>query len=379
MANIIFLSDGTWNGPGQADMPVQTTNVFKLFGLLAGEDDPASLALAKEQERRFVDNGQLVQIAKYLHGVGDSSNALVKMLGGAFGAGVITRIVRGYTFISRNWTPGDRIFIIGFSRGAYTARSLAGLIAAKGLLPAEDCEDREQAYRIGSAVWADYREERDESDVKKSVLDQILSNLPSFLDPLSERAAKPSGPLRAADIACVAVWDTVGALGIPVYKEGDERMDIFRFCDCKLSGKVQKGYHAVAWEEQRVDFTPTLWEPRAGITQMLFAGAHADVGGGYPLSKGESDLSHLGLQWMADQLATEGVRFKGNAEKLYPGSAFGPSHQPWTEFPWTLARSELRHDPMFMGLPKHPSLVARIERGELYRVLPSGEQEPPRS
>ena len=379
MANILFLADGTWNGPGQADAPVRTTNVFKLYSLLAGDDDPESLALAKEQERRLVENGSLVQIAKYLHGVGDSSNDLVRMLGGAFGAGVIARIVRGYTFISRHWMPGDRIFIVGFSRGAYTARSLAGLIAAKGLLPTEDCADKEQAYRIGAAVWAAYREQRDEPDDRRSVLAEVLSHLPSFLDPASQRAARPSGPLRPASVACLAVWDTVGALGIPVYREGgDERMDVFRFCDCKLSEKVDKGYHAVAWEEQRVDFTPTLWEPRDGITQMLFAGAHADVGGGYPLAGGESDLSHIGLRWMHEQLVAEGVRFKVDPAVAFPGSAFGPSHQPWTEFPWTLAPSELRVSALFMSLPKHPSLMARIARGGVYAVLPSGAQEPPR-
>ena len=379
MANIIFLADGTWNGPGQSDAPAQTTNVFKLYGLLAGEDDPASLALAKEQERVFVEDGNVVQIAKYLHGVGDSSNDLVRMLGGVFGAGVIARIVRGYTFISRNWTPGDRIFIVGFSRGAYTARSLAGLIAAKGLLPAADCADKDQAYRIGAAVWTEYREQRDEPEARRSVLAGVLSRLPSFLDPSSQRAARPSGPLRPATVACLAVWDTVGALGIPVYKGGDERMDVFRFCDCKLSAKVDKGYHAVAWEEQRVDFTPTLWEPRDGITQMLFAGAHADVGGGYPLTGGESDLSHIALQWMAEQLVAEGVRFKRDPAVAHPGSAFGVSHQPWTQFPWTVAPSELRRDPVFLALPKHPSLLARIARGGVYAVLPSGAHEPPRA
>jgi len=80
---------------GQAGDEPQTTNVFKLFSLLSGVDASDSLALAKEQERELVENGQRAQIAKYLHGVGDSSNRLVKALGGAFGAGVIARIVRG--------------------------------------------------------------------------------------------------------------------------------------------------------------------------------------------------------------------------------------------------------------------------------------------
>src|SRR5439155_14197616 len=99
----------------------------------------------------------------YLHGVGDSRNFLVKILGGGGGAGLITRIVRGYTFVSRNYAPNDRIFLLGFSRGAYTVRALAGLIAARGLLdagaPGQNLDDRENAYRLGSAVWFDYRRE----------------------------------------------------------------------------------------------------------------------------------------------------------------------------------------------------------------------------
>ena len=88
------------------------------------------------------------QAAKYLHGVGDSDNFLVKALGGALGAGLITRIVRGYTYISRTYAAGDRIFIVGFSRGAYTARALAGLIAAKGLLDATKLDPTEQGRRV---------------------------------------------------------------------------------------------------------------------------------------------------------------------------------------------------------------------------------------
>ena len=79
--------------------------------------------------------------------------------GGSVGAGLIARIVRGYTFISRNYVQGDAVYIIGFSRGAYTARALAGMIAAKGLLDATkiDLTDKESAYRLGAAVWVAYR------------------------------------------------------------------------------------------------------------------------------------------------------------------------------------------------------------------------------
>lgn len=375
MKNIVFLADGTWNGPGQTDDPPQTTNVFKLFSLLAGRDDPSSLALAKEQERVLSEAGTVTQVAKYLHGVGDSSNVLVKLLGGAFGAGVITRIVRGYTFISRNYEDGDRIFIVGFSRGAYTARSLAGLIAARGLLAASDCTDKEQAYRIGASVWAEYRSERKEDLETKSLLHDVFKDLPSFLDPLSARAAKPSQALRKVNVDAVAVWDTVGALGLPVYDSDDQRKDVFKFCDRSLSERVRKGYHAVSISEQREDFCPTLWQPREGITQMLFAGAHADVGGGYPQTNEESGLAHVSLQWMCDLLEADGLNFQHRASDVYPATAYGPSHAPWLEFPWKFAPVGPRTFDSADQLLVHPSVKERMGRGP-YPLLPGDGGEP---
>jgi uncharacterized protein (DUF2235 family) len=123
---IIFCADGTWNGPGEPDddnTAAPPTNVFKLFLNLAGADLPDTMMLAKEQERVLkAEDNSVLQWAKYLHGVGDSNNFLVRILGGTIGSGLIARIVRGYTFISRNYVPGDQTFIIGFSRGAYTSR-----------------------------------------------------------------------------------------------------------------------------------------------------------------------------------------------------------------------------------------------------------------
>jgi uncharacterized protein (DUF2235 family) len=164
--SIVFCADGTWNGPGQGEEQEadggRRTNVYKLFlnldGTLAA--GTGTLLTADEQEKVLAGpDGRVTQIAKYLHGVGDSRNFLVRMLGGGGGAGLVTRVVRGYTFISRNFEPGDRIFIVGFSRGAYTARALAGLIAARGLLDDKqnDLSDRDQAYRLGSAEWFTYR------------------------------------------------------------------------------------------------------------------------------------------------------------------------------------------------------------------------------
>ena len=153
--NIVFCADGTWNNPNQdenSDQSADPTNVFKLFMSLDGALSFDTLAKTdeNEQEKILSTEGVTQQVCKYLHGVGDSRNPIIKLMGGAFGAGVISRIVRGYTFISRNYTPGANIIIAGFSRGAYTARALTGLIASQGLLGAHITQDKELAYRRGA-------------------------------------------------------------------------------------------------------------------------------------------------------------------------------------------------------------------------------------
>ena len=123
---LIFCADGTWNGPGEPDddnTAAPPTNVFKLFLNLAGADLPDTMLLAKEQERVLkAENGSVLQWAKYLHGVGDSDNFLAQLLGGTIGSGLIARIVRGYTFISRNYVPETRSSSPA-SAGALTRRA----------------------------------------------------------------------------------------------------------------------------------------------------------------------------------------------------------------------------------------------------------------
>lgn len=370
---ILFLADGTWNGPGQDkndDGVPDPTNVFKLFGMLAGRDDLGTLTLHGEQERTLERDGRTVQVAKYLHGVGDSRNWLVRILGGAFGAGVVARIARGHTFVSRHYEPGDRIVLVGFSRGAYTARALGGLIAAEGLLDRNqvDVEDKTESYRAATAAWQRYRDQRGNA-AQRDMLHDVVRDMPGFVqdDGVGDQLTGP------VPVHCVAVWDTVGALGIPLYDDRDERIDAFQFCDCSLSAGVRRGYHAVAIDELRADFTPTLWKPREGIIQVLFAGAHADVGGGYPSVDGESDLSHVALEWMREQLATEGVVFADPAmPACYAGSHLGGSHQPWLKLPWLGAPTGERdlRDWQAKGLQLHPSVTARMEAGGPFRLYP---------
>jgi uncharacterized protein (DUF2235 family) len=363
MANIVFCADGTWNGPGQQDSASQksdnASNVLKLYLCLAGDDstEAATYRSADEQERILLAGaGQKLQHAKYLHGVGDSDNFLVKVLGGALGAGVIARIVRGYTFISRCYNPGDRIYVVGFSRGAYTARALAGLISAKGLLDgqAHDLSDKQGAYRLGARAWADYR-----GDVSRRVnanwvqqMEGLLADLPRFFSD----GVDPKFVLNVV-VEAVGVWDTVGSYGIPQYQVDLNRLDMFQFADLVLSKQIKHGYHAISIDEMRADFTPTLWVPDPSrVEQMLFPGAHADVGGGYP--DGESGLAAGALLWMIERLRTAGVMFSNTMKVTPTPDALASAHSPWLHTPWNIlprgARATLQ------GLPKHPSVAQRL-------------------
>jgi hypothetical protein len=162
-------------------------------------------------------------------------------------------------------------------------------------------------------------------------LEEYVLDLPGFL-------AKPpaTNQLIRAQIETVAVWETVGALGIPEFNVNEARVDAFQFADTRLSTAVRHGIHAVAVDEQRADFTPTLWDADPRITQVLFPGAHADVGGGNPASGDESALSDCALIWMIARLTDLGVRFAVTPTATRVPDPAGVAHQPWTHAPWTL-------------------------------------------
>ena len=357
--NIVFCADGTWNYPSDPDDDNTgggPSNVYKTFLRLEGELDAASVRLADEQEKTLTAaDGSIEQVAKYLHGVGDSKNFLARVLGGTVGTGLIARIVRGYTFVSRNYAEGDRIYLVGFSRGAYTARALAGLISAKGLLPPEiaDPADKEGAYRAGSAVWYEWRREvMRAKPLSLRDLMAIARDLPGFL---SERRGFNLVP---APIEAIAVWDTVGALGIPQFDLHGMPVDAFQFADTTLSRNVKFGRHAVSIDEQRVSFVPTLWTadlpadqaPRR-IVQVLFPGrslrCRRRISRGRPLR----------LRLEMDGAGTQGIglqnRGRAPAAVRKSPDPCGPDHEEWRKPQWALlgARRE--------SFPTRPAFASR--------------------
>ncbi|MGY0195291.1 DUF2235 domain-containing protein [Leptothrix sp. BB-4] len=375
---LVFCADGTWNGPDDDDAPKAhasvdpsssgpegpdeterksdgLTNVLKLYQALPGDtvdgDDPEAL----EQEKVLRVDGVEVQRARYIHGVGDAGGPVTSVLGGTFGAGLIGRIVRGYTFLSRHWQPGDAIVIVGFSRGAYTARALAGLVAGQGLLRPALTEPKEAAYEAGAKAWYLYRKNRSLDLDWRARLAESVAHIGAFF---SHDDLKPSDFVEVPSIRAVAVWDTVGALGLPAY-QGDARKDRYQFADNRLSAKVERGLHAVARGERRVDFTPSLWEAgHPGIVQIQFPGAHADVGGGYPAGV-ESGLSNIALNWMAGELRALGVQVRDDLADLHPGDPLAPAHKPWEAAMFRYsAKAERPLDAQ--GVPRHPSVDERI-------------------
>jgi uncharacterized protein (DUF2235 family) len=252
--NIVFCADGTW------DSSANSTNVYKLF--------KACLTTA-------------AQVPYYDDGVGANGNPIEKLLGGAFGTGLFQKIKDGYSKIAQVYEAGDHLFIFGFSRGAYTARSLAGMIAVSGL-PTKNFDDP-----LVEAAFTAYRN-RDQRA-------QILA------------ALQQSYAMDDAKLAMVGVWDTVGSLGIPAIFGGVSPL-IYGFLDTSLHPDVLNAFQALAVDEGRAEFPPTLWTsapaPNQVLEQVWFTGVHCDVGGGYP----EHGLSDITLSWMLSKAIPLGLQ-----------------------------------------------------------------------
>jgi uncharacterized protein (DUF2235 family) len=266
--NLVLCCDGTWDSADQAKDPktgeICVSNVLKMAVRMKKRTDAGTL-----------------QIVYYDQGVG-TGNAFDKFSGGVFGEGLEMNINDVYRFLIANYEPGDAIYLFGFSRGAYTARSIAGMIRRCGILRRENVRQ----YPDAKALY--------KSGVKAS-------------DPKALQFRKDFAIEDDTRLQCVGVWDTVGALGIPVHGFQNFNEAKFGFLDTALSSAVKFAFHALSVDERRGPFKPTLWDsqPVAGQTvqQAWFAGVHSDIGGGYP----EHGLSDLALNWMMDCAATAGA------------------------------------------------------------------------
>lgn len=254
--NLVMLFDGTWNKPAEYQNDLGSkcdTNVRRFYNAI----------------ETFSDDGR-TQLAFYDFGVG--TEWLNRVRGGAFGKGLDKHIRDGYEWLCRNYEEDDRIYVLGFSRGAYSARSLVGTVRNSGVLKDPAAGRVDEAYEL-------YRRRDRSADAPEAI---------AFRNAYS----------REVDIEFLGVWDTVGSLGIPLgaFEElNDER---YGFHDTRLSGIVRNAFHALALDEHREPYRPTFFQPDPArpqrVEQVWFAGAHSDVGGGYA----EQPLSNPPLRWM---------------------------------------------------------------------------------
>ncbi|MFF0082433.1 DUF2235 domain-containing protein [Streptomyces canus] len=300
---LVICCDGTWN---LADQPSKT-NVAKV-------------ALAVRR-RSAVGMEQRVY---YHSGVG--TNRRERLRGAAFGVGLSRNVLDAYRFLIHTYEPGDTLYLFGFSRGAFTARSLAGLVHNCGILRPE------QAYRIDEA-WALYRSRVDK--------------------PTSVAATLFRGAYAyETEIRFVGVWDTVGSLGIPVPAPGflqplvDRFNHRWAFHDTTLSKSVNGAFQALAVDEERSAFPPTLWRQDEDaaegqeLRQVWFSGVHTAVGGG----EKDSGLSDITLLWMVRQAARYDLEFdprvlsEKGPDTMDPDECVDFAVQPNPMGPWDPSR-----------------------------------------
>jgi uncharacterized protein (DUF2235 family) len=311
---LIVCCDGTWNTADQAKAgQANPTNVTKLALSIADKDSAGTR-----------------QCVYYHSGVGTTRRE--RLTGGAFGVGLGRNVFDAYRFLIDNYESGDWLYLFGFSRGAFTARSLSGLIRSSGILR------RENADRI-DASWALYRSA---ADGPRGVASTLFRRAYSY---------EPR-------IHFIGVWDTVGALGIPAMGPRWLKPAVallnrrYQFHDTKLSTQVNGAFHALAIDEQRAVFAPTMWhqqpgadgqEPKQELKQVWFTGVHCDIGGGYP----DTSLSDIALLWMADRAQEYGLEFRTGAfspdgpNQMVPGESIDfkidprpmtSPHSSWTKF-----------------------------------------------
>lgn len=295
MKRIVIACDGTWNRL-DARFP---TNVAKLVR--------AVVPVAPDG---------VAQVACHLDGVGTgrgtgrAARLADRILGGALGLGLTATLAEAYRFLVFSYAPGDEIYLLGFSRGAFMARSLAGMVRTCGIL------ERPNAAALGAAVSLYQRQtELGGADGPAARAFRAQYSAHVTTSPREATWRKEAGltagmPLR---VAYLGVWDTVGALGIPGHFALAARLNRSAgFHDTSLSRLVGSARHAVAIDERRRTFPPTLWANldalnveagRVAYAQRWFPGDHASVGGGGPVT----ELSDDALLWIANGAANAGL------------------------------------------------------------------------
>jgi uncharacterized protein (DUF2235 family) len=289
--NLIICCDGTWNSPDQKDR---------------GQEIPSNVVkMARALETNFSpENPQ--QLIYYDTGIGTGK---FKYISGMSGFGLCANILQAYQTLCYHYREGDKIFLFGFSRGAFTVRSLAGMIQCCGLLPAP------------AGKSAPPFSHREESVYLEGIVEAYEAYRKSCNDKKISEAFRQHHKTREVAIHFIGVWDTVGALGVPALSTQGIIQKVFKtfsqntnwdteFHNVTLGSRVTHAYHALAIDERRGSFRPSLWEgitplPGQKVEQCWFAGVHSNIGGGY-VDSGLSDHSFL---WMVEKAKQAGLLF----------------------------------------------------------------------
>ena len=297
MKRLVCSLDGTWNDDDGASPP---TNVAKLNRAILSTDG----------------NG-VKQLVRYVVGIATAEDGGLTFPKGAVGYEISDRIKAGYQFLSNCYEPGDEIYLFGFSRGAYEARSLASFITLFGIA------QKDSDFSIDDA-WALYRKSEHKRD----------------FDAVAKLSTACHYPVR---IRCLGVWDTVGNVGNP-FSSSAWLSRWFGYHDMRLHDTIEVALHALSIDEARGPFRPSMFTLPNDVTlpshqhveQTWFAGTHADVGGGWP----ETHLSDIALLWMAERIrATTDLAI--DIEKLKRESnpdALGPQHFSSTGWIYAFSR-----------------------------------------
>jgi uncharacterized protein (DUF2235 family) len=293
MKRIVLCCDGTWNSAEQKHW----TNVLKL--------------------RNAVRVGSVEgvrQIVYYQEGVGTGS--ILERLPGLFGAGLGQNVQKAYRFLVESYDPGDELYLFGFSRGAYTARSTVGMVRKCGILRRDRLDLVESAYALHKNRGVS---PNDSAGFRE--LNSVQANpSPGSAD------ASNSDPF-VPRVKFVGVWDTVGSLGIPlgIFSRMTQRRHAFH--DVALSRIVENACHALAIDERRIDYRPTLWEQHPDakdqrMEQRWFAGVHTDAGGG----ASDHRQADRALRWIMDKAAGCGLALEAREVGLLANDPVGPLH-----------------------------------------------------
>jgi len=331
MKRIAVFCDGTWNTPDEtAEGKLCQTNVAKMASHLSP-----------------VSKDGTPQLLYYDLGIGSEGNLLKRIFDGATGTGISKKILQAYLFIIQNYEPGDELFLFGFSRGAYTVRSLSGLIRNSGILKFKNIDQIDRAY-------------------------QIYHSRKPNLQPRAEEATlfrKTFAVEESTRIQFIGVWDTVGSLGNPLFLNGffSKRN---QFHDTELSTKINHAFHALAIDENRKSFEATLWHQKEDyksqlLEQIWFSGIHSDIGGGYP----ESGLSDIPLKWMIEKAESCNLNFESIETMPNPMLEMHKSYTGFYTLQPKLFRpiDKIAPDKGYTNETVHLSVLERYKKDSSYR------------